>query len=318
MRIIIISSGISRLLEPILDAEKVVGIIQSTQRKKRSALKNFLHKFAFIYFRYFKKDEKDLAYFSKKRHIPYTKFIPKGDSTTKWIKMLKPDLMVVYSMSQLLKEDIFSIPKYGTINFHPSYLPMLRGPFPEFWYYYHTNLNPGGTVHFIDKGEDTGDIIRQEKIEITLGIKSKKYFDLMEGKLGVKLLLKSIDDIRSHKVKRIKQDKSIKLPRARNIKREEHQSLIDWNNWPIERIWHLLRGTEQWLDAIPKPKFLYQGQRWSIGKYIKKSNESISSYYEVIKIRGKYYLSLKDGLIELNVSFNLVSLIKNIILSGNK
>jgi len=39
-----------------------------------------------------------------------------------WVKGINPDIIIVYSMSQLLKENMFTIPKYGTINFHLALL----------------------------------------------------------------------------------------------------------------------------------------------------------------------------------------------------
>ncbi len=64
-----------------------------------------------------------------------------------WVKDKKPDVIVVYSMSQLLKEYIFSILKYGTIDLHPALLPSYRGPNPHFWMY-HDGIKEGGvTVH---------------------------------------------------------------------------------------------------------------------------------------------------------------------------
>ncbi|WP_394339186.1 formyltransferase family protein [Methanosarcina sp. UBA411] len=85
----------------------------------------------------------NLKIFSKKLRIPYY-FLRKGENENleKWMKNLQPDLIVVYSMSHLLKENIFSIPKFGTINIHCSHLPEYRGPVPLFWEYYDYVLNP--------------------------------------------------------------------------------------------------------------------------------------------------------------------------------
>ncbi|WP_394339091.1 formyltransferase family protein [Methanosarcina sp. UBA289] len=73
-------------------------------------------------------------------------YLRKGENENleKWMKNLQPDL-IVYSMSHLLKENIFSIPKFGTINIHYSHLPEYRGPAPLFWEYYDYVLNPGVT-----------------------------------------------------------------------------------------------------------------------------------------------------------------------------
>lgn len=317
MKIIIITAGIPRLLTPIVNEFNVIGIIESSPRRNLSLLKKMLRNLSFKYFRHIKKQERSLKFFSKSNELNYRKFQEKGNDLKQWIEIQSPDLILVYSMSHLLKEEIFSIPKYGTINLHPSYLPEFRGPFPEFWYYYNKNLQPGATVHFIDKGEDTGDIICQERTQIPLGIKSEKYFDIIEGDIGVRLIKEAIISISDGSVMRLKQEKKGITPRARNLHPNEHEKIIDWENWEIDRIWHVLRGTEGWLNAIPKPKFPYLGQRWSIGNYKVQKNIDVNNF-KILKERGKYFLYLREGVIELEVKFSFIRLLRNILNSGKK
>jgi methionyl-tRNA formyltransferase len=62
----------------------------------------------------------------------YLKKESNGD-LERWVKNLEPDLIVVYSMSRLLNENVFSIPKFGTVNLYNSYLLEYRGQVPIFW-----------------------------------------------------------------------------------------------------------------------------------------------------------------------------------------
>ena len=64
----------------------------------------------------------------------------------------------------IVKESLFNIPKIGTLNFHPSYLPYNRGKHPTFWNIIE-EVPYGVTIHFVDKGIDSGDIIFQKEIE---------------------------------------------------------------------------------------------------------------------------------------------------------
>lgn len=50
------------------------------------------------------------------------------------------------------------------INLHASYLPWNRGPVPNFWSWL-TDCPKGVTIHYIDAGVDTGDIIAQKKLD---------------------------------------------------------------------------------------------------------------------------------------------------------
>ena len=52
-----------------------------------------------------------------------------NDSATD-IASLKPDVIVVVAYGQILPKEIIDLPKYKTVNVHPSLLPKLRGASP--------------------------------------------------------------------------------------------------------------------------------------------------------------------------------------------
>lgn len=303
-RIVLITQGISRIIYPFLNSDyNIVGIIEAAPRRPQK-IKN---PFRFL-------SSKTLKKTASKRNIPYYYMGNGSDRKLQnWLVSLKPDVMVVFSMSQLLKENIFNIPKHGTINLHPSYLPYYRGPNPDFWMYYNMDIHPGVTVHYIDSGEDTGDILFQEQYEIPLGIRSPDMLDIGINKIGINLLFKALECIKSGTVIRIKQPKESPTPRARNIKEDEHRNIIDWDSWGIERIWHLLRGTELWLNAIKPPSGLYIGHRWKIGEFIKDYNKKEYVHSRIYKEKGKYFIVCNDGKIFLNIKFNVQVFISSIV-----
>ncbi len=78
----------------------------------------------------------------------------------------EPDLCVVLGTS-ILRSRMISIPKIGTINAHTSVLPEYRGARSEFWQCFNQDYNNVGiTLHFIDIGVDTGNILFQKKQEV--------------------------------------------------------------------------------------------------------------------------------------------------------
>ena len=92
-------------------------------------------------------------------------FNEKDDITLDAVKGYKPDVMITCYWPYLLKPEMFNIPKYGTINFHPALLPYNRGWYPSIWPF--IDGSPAGvTLHLIDEGADTGPIIIQEEIPI--------------------------------------------------------------------------------------------------------------------------------------------------------
>ena len=82
------------------------------------------------------------------------------------IKALKPDLIAACHFRKLLKKNIIEIPLRGCINLHPSLLPNYRGLSPQHWPIINGDNETGISVHFINEGIDTGDVILQHKIDI--------------------------------------------------------------------------------------------------------------------------------------------------------
>ena len=311
LRVILITQGVSRLVKPLLNSKfEVVGVIESAPRNYND--NGFYYSLLRLGSRLYSKltsTDVSLKFFCNSIQKPYLFMTSNNENKLQdWVKSLKPDVIVVFSMSQLLKENIFSIPKLGTINLHPSYLPDYRGPNPDFWQYYHMEMEPGVTVHYIDKGEDTGEIITQERVHIPLGTKSPERLDKLIGKVGVNLILEALGDLESGKVKTTIQPKKSSTPRARNLKPEEHASIIDWHEWPAERIWHVLRGTELWLNAIPKPKGVYYGQRWVVEELEKFSGQNVTPG-TVYRRNGRSCVAVREGCIYLACSFNLKQLL---------
>ncbi len=79
------------------------------------------------------------------------------------VRDFSPDIIVSYGLRWLLPEEVFTVPRLGTVNAHISYLPWNRGADPNFWS--HAEGTPKGvSLHYIDKGIDTGAVIAREPI----------------------------------------------------------------------------------------------------------------------------------------------------------
>ncbi|HEU4609732.1 MAG TPA: methionyl-tRNA formyltransferase [Chitinophagaceae bacterium] len=79
----------------------------------------------------------------------------------------KCDLFVSMSFNQIFKEAIMNIPPLKTINCHAGKLPFYRGRNILNWALINDEKEFGITVHFVDNGIDTGDIILQKSYPIT-------------------------------------------------------------------------------------------------------------------------------------------------------
>jgi len=81
------------------------------------------------------------------------------------LKELRPDIIINQSQF-ILKKEILSIPSIGVINRHNALLPKNRGRLTPFWVLYNGEKETGVSIHFVNEGIDTGDIIIQKKFTI--------------------------------------------------------------------------------------------------------------------------------------------------------
>lgn len=77
------------------------------------------------------------------------------------------DLFVSMSFNQIFKSKIINLPSLKTINCHAGKLPFYRGRNILNWALINDEKEFGITVHYVDEGIDTGDIILQKCYPIT-------------------------------------------------------------------------------------------------------------------------------------------------------
>ncbi len=83
------------------------------------------------------------------------------------LRDLKPDLIVSMHFPVIFCQELLDIPPLGVVNEHPSRLPAGRGMTPSFWHMLIGDDRNWITLHYLDKGIDTGDVIAQGSIPIT-------------------------------------------------------------------------------------------------------------------------------------------------------
>lgn len=155
------------------------------------------------------------------------------------IKHLNCDLFVSMSFNQIFKKEIIEMPSLGTINCHAGKLPFYRGRNILNWALINDETEFGITVHYVDSGVDTGDIIIQECFPIT---DQDNYRTLLErAYVGcAELLDRAISEIISGKVVR-KPQAGIHPLGFYCVARGEDDERIDWKQ-TSRRIFNFVRA----------------------------------------------------------------------------
>jgi len=159
------------------------------------------------------------------------------------IQGLAPDLFVVVSYGQIIKQKLLDIPKSGAINVHPSLLPKYRGPSPIQTAVLNGEKEVGVTIMEMVLELDAGDILKVVKLPLpenmTFGeLEEKLCNESKEPLLEVVTLLEQ-----NRKISKIVQDDS-QATFTKKITSED-----SWINWdrPADEVHNFIRGMN------PKP-----------------------------------------------------------------
>ena len=106
-----------------------------------------------------KRNESKLELFSNSENINYLTPDRFDSSFIQNLYVMEPDVFVVCAYGKILNKKVLSIPKFGTINIHPSLLPKYRGPSPVQYSIKNLDFHTGFTFIKMDEGIDTGDIL---------------------------------------------------------------------------------------------------------------------------------------------------------------
>jgi len=90
-----------------------------------------------------------------------------GDDCRRALQVLRVDLLILAG-TPIIRAPILEVPRLGTLNAHQGALPRFRGMNVIEWAVLEGHP-PAITVHFVDAGVDTGDIIAIEPVPIQPG-----------------------------------------------------------------------------------------------------------------------------------------------------
>ncbi|MFJ6264933.1 formyltransferase family protein [Lysinibacillus xylanilyticus] len=95
-----------------------------------------------------------------------------------FIKLNKFDFVISYGYRHIISKEIIEYMQNKIINLHISYLPWNRGADPNFWSFIE-DTRKGVTIHLIDEGTDTGDIIVQKEVKFQGDITLRESYNIL-------------------------------------------------------------------------------------------------------------------------------------------
>lgn len=211
----------------------------------------------------------------------------KDSSFIREIASLDVELSCVVAF-RILPDELISIPKRGTVNLHASLLPLYRGAAPIQRAIMAGEKITGATTFFIRREVDTGNILLQKSLPLAEDEDFGSLHDRL-AELGANLLLKTIEGIKSGKLKEIPQDDA-KATNAPKIKSEDLK--INWDNL-AGRIHDQVRG----LSPFPGVSARVNNMVIKIFK-TEISDETVEGYSpgEISRITGSYFtVATGDG-----------------------
>jgi methionyl-tRNA formyltransferase len=169
------------------------------------------------------------------------------------VKRAEPDVIVVNSWYTWMPPELYNLPPHGTLNLHDSLLPKFTGFSPVLWALISGESEFGLTIHRMDDGLDTGDILIQHSLPIG------------PGDTGTELVMRAMDLIPgalADALSALESGTAIwrpqnKAERTYFHKRSERDSLIDWS-WPAEDLERFVRALS---DPYPRAFTFYRGDR---------------------------------------------------------
>ena len=156
------------------------------------------------------------------------------------LRTLDADLGVMAYVLQFAPEDLTSIPRHGTIQYHPSLLPRHRGPSSINWPIIRGETRTGLTIFRPTAGLDEGPVILQKETPIgpddTLGT---VYFERLFP-MGVAALVEAADLVVAGRAPEVPQNEAIASYEGWCRSAE---SKINWHTH-VDSLYDLIRGCD--------------------------------------------------------------------------
>ena len=206
-------------------------------------------------------------------------------------KALEPDLGVLAFVTQIVPMEILRYPEKGTLQYHPSLLPLHRGPSSINWPIVMGESETGLSIFWPDEGLDTGPLLLQKTVKIgpddTLGV---VYFQNLFP-MGVDAMVEAVELVRQDRAPKTAQEETRATYEGWFRAKE---AAIDWSK-PGADIYNLIRGS----DPQPGANSTLDGQTVSFYDASFTDVETTQRAGAVVSIGQKIDVAVSGGTISI-------------------
>jgi methionyl-tRNA formyltransferase len=196
------------------------------------------------------------------------------------LRQLAADIGIMAYVTAFVPQAFAQVPRHGTIQFHPSLLPLHRGPSSISWPIILGRSRTGLSIFRPVAGLDEGPVLLQKEIEIgpddTVG---SLYFDQIFP-LGVAALLEAADLVIAGKAQERRQDESQATYEGWV---REAESRINWANH-IEITYNLIRGCNPapgaWTTLDGRRLYLFDSRKHVAGTFARVKGAGLGEVVE--------------------------------------
>lgn len=145
----------------------------------------------------------------------------------------RPDFIVSYGYRHIIRNDVLTRYRDRAINLHISLLPWNRGADPNLWSVVE-DTPKGVTIHYLDKGVDTGEIIAQREVALTETDTLRTSYEKLQA--AIQALFKDIwADLRAGRAKGKPQQGAGSYHRLKDKEKIAHLLTAGWDT-PISTL----------------------------------------------------------------------------------
>lgn len=152
-----------------------------------------------------------------------------------FIKENNFDYLVSYGYRYILTKEIIEYFDNQGINLHISFLPWNKGADPNLWSFIE-NTKKGVTIHYLDEGVDTGDIIIQKEVEFDMESETlSTSYSKLQGEIQL-LFKENWGFIKNGTCNREKQSGKGSCHKSKDKSKVDHLIKNGWNTLVVDLV----------------------------------------------------------------------------------